>query len=126
MILQVAFVLPSLLVACSPPVQHFTGLPPAPLSSSRKNVLLIGDSISMGGDPASDPRTLSGNPGGYGSYVLRVLEGHNIVSVQHNGGAYNGSASHAGDEQAGDTAHGVDCLDYWIGRNSSNPIGLPW
>ena len=32
--------------------------------------------------------TLAGSPGGYGSYVLRLLGGHNIVSVQHNGGAY--------------------------------------
>ena len=45
-----------------------------------------GDSISMGGDPHSDPATLAGNPGGYGNYVLRLLTGHNIVSVQHNGG----------------------------------------
>ena len=103
--------------ACSPPLQHFTGLPPAPFAAGKKNVLLIGDSISMGGDPPSDPDTLAGSPGGYGSYVLRLLSGHNIVSVQHNGGPYNGSKQHAGDEQAGNTAHGLDCLDYWIGRN---------
>ena len=53
----------------------------------------------MGGDPASDPETLAGSPGGYGSYVLRLLQGHNIVSVQHNGGAYNGTQARAGDEQ---------------------------
>jgi acyl-CoA thioesterase-1 len=117
---------PALIMACSPPVQHFTGLPPAPFSAGLKNVLLIGDSISMGGDPHSDPVTLSGSPGGYGSYVLRLLTGHNIVSVQHNGGPYNASKAAAGNEQAGNTAHGLDCLDYWIGRNASHPRGLPW
>ena len=78
------------------------------------------------GDPVSDPVTLAGNPGGYGSYVLRQLGGHNIVSVQHNGGPFNGTAARAGDEQAGDTNHGLDCLDYWIGLNATNPTGLKW
>ena len=118
--------LPLLSSACSPPLQHFTGLPPAPFTPGKKNILLIGDSISMGGDPHSDPVTLKGNPGGYGNYVLRLLSGHNLVSVQHNGGYYNGSAQHSGDQQAGSSAHIVDCLDYWIGRNATNPTGLPW
>eukprot|EP00729_Bicosta_minor_P017617 gene17617-18087_t len=52
-----------LVQACSPPIQHFTGQPPAPFNPNQKNVLLIGDSISMGGDPISDPVTLAGNPG---------------------------------------------------------------
>ena len=117
---------PAAVLPCSPPLQHFTGLPPAKFSTSEKNVLLIGDSISMGGDPHSDPVDLHGAPGGYGSYVLRLLSGHNIVSVQHNGGAYNGSKAAAGNEQAGNTEHGLDCLDYWIGRNATNPRGLPW
>ena len=44
--------------------------------------------------------------------------------MQHNGGPYSSSA--AGNEQAGNTEHGLDCLDYWIGRNATHPHGLPW
>ena len=126
MFLLRAVLLPGLARACSPPLQHFTGKPPAPFANGTKNVLIIGDSISMGGDPHSDPKTLKGNPGGYGNYVLKLLTGHNILSVQHNGGAYNGSKATAGDQQAGNTEHILDCLDYWIGKNETNPRGLPW
>jgi len=125
-VLLVADVATPFSAACSPPTEHFTGLPPAPFTKGQKNILLIGDSISMGGDPHSDPATLKGSPGGYGSYVLRLLSGHNLVSVQHNGGKYNGSKEHAGDQQAGNTDHIVDCLNYWIGRNATHPKGLPW
>ena len=142
--------LPALALACSPPLQHFTGQPPALFAKRVKNVLIIGDSISMGGDPHSDPLTFKGSPGGYGNYVLKLLTGHNILSVQHNGGAYNKSKATAGDQQAGNTDHILDCLDYWcefcshfcltfaltfasftltqhrIGKNSSHPKGLPW
>lgn len=112
--------------ACSPPLQRFTGLPPSPFDPSTKNILIIGDSISMGGDPPSDPKTLAGGPGGYGSYVLRLLTEHSIVTVQHNGGPYNRPRPHGADEQGAGSDHVVDCLDYWIGKNSTHPNGLPW
>ena len=80
--LLASLLLPALAAACSPPLQHFTGLPPAPLEAGKKNVLLIGDSISMGGDRpgrrgmpfAPTPRarlpTLAGTAHGHGERVL--------------------------------------------------------
>ncbi len=70
------------------------------LSADAKNVLLIGDSISM-----SPPYT----PGGYG-HALELLLTAKGVAVQHAGGDFGGG-------QGGDTREGLVCT------NSSNSAG---
>ena len=65
-----------------------------PLSSTQKNVLLIGDSISM-----TPPYT----PGGYGGALEALLAAKNIA-VQHAGGNFGGG-------QAGDTRLGLKCTN---------------
>jgi hypothetical protein len=65
-----------------------------PLDSSRPNVLLIGDSISM-----TPPYT----PGGYG-HALELLLAAKGVAVQHAGGNYGGG-------QCGDTRLGLACTN---------------
>lgn len=65
-----------------------------PLDSTKKNVLLIGDSISM-----SPPFT----PGGYG-VALRALLENAGVAVQHAGGWFSGG-------QCGDTRLGMACTN---------------
>ena len=109
------------------------GAPPVPLNDSKAtgipNVLLIGDSISMGfGYPNGEhPRCACGAPKccvpdyrlGYGLYVQEMLrnttDGWNLMEVQHNGGWYL-------DGQAGDTKLGVSCLDHWLGISKSPAI----
>ena len=80
------------------------GTPPAPLATDgRMNVLLIGDSISMGFGcfkgkcPTPHPGDRAWPDGrlGYGLYVQELLA--NNASVQHSGGWYMGG-------QGGDTA----------------------
>ena len=68
------------------------------LSTSAKNVLLVGDSISMPSPPS---------PGGYGLIVKALLENASYtngtaVSVWHNGGWGNGG-------QASSTRKGMNC-----------------
>ena len=71
-----------------------------PLTPGKKNVLLIGDSISM-----SPPYT----PGGYGAALAALLTAKG-VAVQHAGGAFSGG-------QCGDTRLGLICT------NLTNPDG---
>lgn len=88
------------------------GAPPAPLSQSRPNVLIIGDSIS---EPGS----------GYGPGVKRIFEmpgqpfrPHTgpIAAVQHNG--------NTGNTQAGPTPNGVACIDAWLGTEKWDAITI--
>ena len=70
------------------------------LSTSAKNVLLVGDSISMPSPPS---------PGGYGLIVKALLENTRYtngtaVSVWHNGGWGNGG-------QASSTRKGMNCTN---------------
>ncbi len=65
-----------------------------PLTPSAKNVLLIGDSISM-----TPPYT----PGGYG-HALELLLTAKGVAVQHAGGNYGGG-------QCADTRQGLVCTN---------------
>lgn len=75
------------------------GDPPAPLNASLPNVLIIGDSISMG-----EP--------GYSLYVKSLLRrpGYELAQVQHSGGFGGGG-------QAADTKNGMACIDHWLGGN---------
>lgn len=122
------------------------GTPPAPLATDgRMNVLLIGDSISMGFGcfkgkcPTPHPGDRAWPDGrlGYGLYVQELLA--NNASVQHSGGWYMGG-------QGGDTAGtgasswssarkpcdwdgcggGTRCIKQWLGANSSTGGYLPW
>ena len=83
------------------------GPPPAPLNSSVPNVLLIGDSISMGtgNDTYPDGGFI---PLGYGWDVQASLEPVGLAQVQHNGGWYLAG-------QAGASKHGIECIDHWLG-----------
>jgi len=65
-----------------------------PLDPTRKNVLLVGDSISM-----TPPYT----PGGYGG-ALEALLAKQGIAVQHAGGDFSGG-------QAGDSEMGTLCTD---------------
>ena len=80
------------------------GPPPTPHRLNTSNVLLIGDSISMGA-----LESLEGDEMGYGAAVSRMLERMGAVHVQHNGGW-----SDAG--QAGPSSKGVRCIRHWLGR----------
>jgi len=71
------------------------------LSATQKNVLLVGDSISM-----TPPYT----PGGYGGALEKLLTARG-VSVQHAGGDYSGG-------QCADTRNGLRC------SNASAPSWL--
>jgi len=89
------------------------GNPPAPLSPSLPNVLIIGDSISM---PTS----------GYGPGVEAILaqprpgqSGYKtgpLASVQHNGGT--------GSNQAGPTTNGAQCIHTWLGEGKWDVITI--
>jgi len=70
---------------------------PQPLSTTLKNVLLVGDSISM-------PML------GYGNDTRDMMDG--LAAVQHNGGWGTGG-------QAGPTTKALECMDKWTG-------GLKW
>ncbi len=65
-----------------------------PLNPSTKNVLLIGDSISM-----TPPYT----PGGYGGAAEKLLAAAG-VTTQHAGGDFSGG-------QCADTRHGLTCAN---------------
>ena len=82
------------------------GRPPLPHNRSIPNVLLVGDSISMG-------RTI-----GYGWAAKHMLESVGMASVQHNGG-WEGDAG-----QAGPSSKGVACLEYWLGTERWDVIHL--
>eukprot|EP01052_Picozoa_sp_SAG31_P028121 SAG31_NODE_2687_length_5245_cov_1.854676_4_plen_348_part_00 len=83
----------------------------APRSSIMPNVLLIGDSISMGtgNDTYSDGTYV---PLGYGWDVQSSLEPVGLAAVQHNGGWFLAG-------QAGASSHGVECIDHWLGTNGT-------
>eukprot|EP00729_Bicosta_minor_P002814 gene2814-15504_t len=83
------------------------GNPPAPLSKTVPNVLIIGDSIS---EPGS----------GYGPGVENIFmqpgqpwrnQSGAIADVQHNGGA-------TGSNQAGPSTNGAACIDGWLGAGN--------
>jgi lysophospholipase L1-like esterase len=124
------------------------GTPPSALATDgRTNVLLLGDSISMGygcfkgkdcpGTPHPSDRAWPDGRLGYGLYVQELLASN--ASVQHSGGWYLGG-------QAGDTAGtaasswssarkpcnwdgcggGTRCLKQWLGANSSTGGYLAW
>ena len=120
------------------------GTPPAPLATDgRKNVLIIGDSISMGygyfkQHPAPPPhpsdRAWPDGRLGYGLYVKEALAAN--ASVQHCGGWYlGGQAGDSGGTQASGGSWkkgqcdgcggGMRCLKQWLGSNSSSGY-LPW
>ena len=86
------------------------GTPAQPLNETTANVLIIGDSISMG-------RT------GYSENVREMLEDGSggqgpLATVQHAGGWGGGG-------QAASTARGIECVDgYLSGPNQTAP--LPW
>lgn len=65
-----------------------------PLESTKKNVLLVGDSISM-----SPPYT----PGGYGHILEQLLSAQGVF-VQHAGGDFSGG-------QCADTRTGLKCTN---------------
>lgn len=75
-----------------------------PLSTTQKNVLLIGDSISM-----AVPYT----PGGYGAVVQQLLTPKGVF-VQHDGGWFAGG-------QASNTAKGMICTDTAANNSANNP-----
>lgn len=107
------------------------GASPMPLNNTVPNLLLIGDSISMGYGflKSSAPKCACGDKTccspdfrlGYGLYVQEILKnvsaGWGLMEVQHNGGWYL-------DGQAGDTKRGISCLDQWLGVSASAPNGL--
>jgi hypothetical protein len=109
------------------------GEPPRPLNktsatalASPPNILLVGDSISMGYGyyEEQSPHCACGDKTccvpdyrlGYGLYVAEMLAnataGWTLATVQHNGGWYLGG-------QAGDTKLGLKCIEYWLGGGSS-------
>eukprot|EP01047_Picozoa_sp_COSAG01_P002365 COSAG01_NODE_63_length_29632_cov_270.650662_14_plen_463_part_00 len=69
---------------------------PQPMSTTKKNVLVIGDSVSIGYTPA----------------VASLLA--DVALVQH--------APWGGDGGAEETAYGIQCLDYWLRGPSGGPI----
>ena len=75
------------------------------LAAGKRNVLLVGDSISM-----SDPYT----PGGYGVPLRALLEGAG-VAVQHAGGFYGGG-------QCSNTVKGLLCTN---ASTPNNYIAIP-
>ncbi len=88
------------------------GNPPAPLSTTLPNVLIIGDSIS-------EPGT------GYGPGVEQLLmrpgipwrnQSGPLASVQHNG--------NTGSNQAGPTTNGVNCIKSWVGKEKWDVITI--
>ena len=83
------------------PLTPVCGPSPTPHRLNASNVLLIGDSISMGA-----LESLDGDEMGYGAAVSRMLERMGAVHVQHNGGW-----SDAG--QAGPSSKGVTLA--WAG-----------
>lgn len=92
--------------------QGVCGAAPSPLNSTTPNVLIIGDSISMGfGVSATDTgygyglnvKKILGGP--YPEFYSKTLAG-GLATVQHNGGfGSNG----------GSTGNGVLCMDQWVG-----------
>jgi hypothetical protein len=111
------------------------GEPPRAAAASQQEVLLIGDSISMGynfpaGHPTPCPPATKCHAGkiecgcqpdnrlGYGLYVQQLLANSTTpLGVQHSGGWYAGG-------QAGDTANGVACIHSWLGANNWSVIVL--
>lgn len=87
------------------------GSAPEQLSSSLPNVLLIGDSISMG----TGGKDASSDPLGYGWDVQKELQEMGLAKVQHNGGWFIGG-------QAGPSTKGVQCIDAWLGPALSNNV----
>jgi hypothetical protein len=69
---------------------------PQPMSTTKKNVLVIGDSVS----------------GGYTPAVASLLA--DVALVQR--------APWGGDGGAEETAYGIQCLDYWLRGPSGGPI----
>ena len=91
------------------------GPPPLPLNRSVANVLLVGDSISMGtASSSSTPRT-EAVPLGYGWEVQRFLQEQAVV--QHNGGWY-------AEGQAANTVKGVACIKHWLGSEPWDIVHL--
>ncbi|KAL1526653.1 hypothetical protein AB1Y20_015357 [Prymnesium parvum] len=87
------------------------GPPPTAHNKSLPNVLLIGDSISMGdADPTVE--TL-----GYGSAVRRLLESPSLAFVQHNGGWLK-------EGQAGPSSKGVRCIAHWLGAEKWDVVHM--
>lgn len=66
-----------------------------PFSTTKKNIIIIGDSVSIG----------------YTPHVAELME--SVALVQH--------APWGGDGGAEETAYGLQCLDYWL----HSPAGLP-
>jgi hypothetical protein len=98
------------------PQQQTCGLPPEQLNTSMPNVLLIGDSISMGTGTAKEVPWAPHNntpavPLGYGWDVQAALEPVGLAKVQHSGGYYGGG-------QAGPSSNGVNCIDHWLGEGT--------
>ena len=94
-----------ILESSSMPDTMSCGNPPAPLSTTLPNVLIIGDSIS---EPGS----------GYGPGVEQLLMRPGVpwrngsgplAAVQHNG--------NTGSNQAGPTTNGVNCIKSWVGKD---------
>lgn len=115
-----------------PPPRPPCGQPPAKLDPNVPNVLLIGDSISMGyafyQDRPQKPAGYSLPDGrlGYGLYVKEMLANvtanWTLASVQHNGGWWLGG-------QAGDTKLGKGCIKSWLGSTNASTADaayLPW
>jgi hypothetical protein len=89
-----AVLLAGLAVTAASAAPSLCGNATLPLDPSTKNVLLIGDSISM-----TPPYT----PGGYG-HALELLLQAKGISVQHAGGNFAGG-------QCGDTRLGKTCTN---------------
>ena len=88
---------------------------PAPMNASIPNVLLIGDSISMG--TAATEGKPPYNPLGYGWGVRDALAVADIAQVQHNGGWFIAG-------QAGPSSKGVQCIGHWLGSGKWDVVHL--
>jgi len=91
-------------------LENACGSPPEPFNTTAgaSNVLIIGDSISMGccwGGSTTEPI-------GYGLYVKSYFEAEGLATVQHNGGWEK-------EGQAGPTTKGMQCIDYWLGNQTA-------
>lgn len=85
---------------------QFCGNLTLPLSSTQKNVLVLGDSISM-----AVPYT----PGGYGVNLIELLTPHNVFT-QHAGGWFSGA-------QCSNTVKGLECTNTSFYSNYLNFTG---
>ena len=99
-------------------VTALCGSAPQPLNLSTPNVLIIGDSISMGFG-VNDADTGYG----YGLNVAKMLAGPypqfysldhlagGLATVQHSGGSFGSNG--------GNSVNGAKCIDHWLGAGIS-------